>query len=108
MALEQHQVPALDITRAYPCIISPDALINSYLFGGFRTEFSARGTSSIKAWSLEAGTSERLNIRDRVFQDFILTLTQGVELIVRFKSSPVLFNLVFAGGKLENCSAIFV
>ena len=78
MALEQHQVPALGITRACPFIISPDALINSYLFGGFRTEFSARGTSSIKAWSFEAGTSERLNIRDRVFQHFILTLTQGV------------------------------
>ena len=53
-------------------------------------------------WRFEEGTSERLNIRDRIFSDFILTLTKGIELIIRFKSNPALFKLVFAGDKLKH------
>ena len=54
------------------------------------------------ACRFEEGTSERLNIQDRIFPDFILTLTKGIELIVRFKSNSALFKLVFSGGKLEH------
>ena len=102
MAVDQYEVFALGIIQACHFVASPDSLINSCLFGGFRSKVSVRGTNAMIAWRFEEGTSERLNIRDRIFSDFILTLTKGIELIVRFKSNPALFKLVFAGDKLKH------